>query len=259
MWHRLLMAFLAFLLSLSVSSPSQTQERFFAEDEAADVSLLPDSTEVQSEDLSEILANLIRPLISMVSAYVPAGEDELKVTRGLRVIIFSPHPDDESLAAGGLMHRVVSQGGEVRVVFVTNGDGYPEAVRRQLGHPARSSQDFIEYGMRRHDEALQALCELGVPPEDAIFLGFPDDGIDDLLKDHWSKLTPYTSPHTQFSRARYKTVSGVGRFTRELTSRIRWLRSWKIFLPTGSSCLIPETTILTTVQPVSLSWKPSAN
>jgi LmbE family N-acetylglucosaminyl deacetylase len=90
------------------------------------------------------------------------------------------------------------------VVFVTNGDGYPEAVRRQLGRAPRFSHDFIEYGRQRHDEALQAMCELGVPPEDAIFLGFPDDGIDDLLKDHWSRLTPYTSPYTRYSSAGYK-------------------------------------------------------
>jgi LmbE family N-acetylglucosaminyl deacetylase len=131
-------------------------------------------------------------------------DDELYVTKGLRVIIFSPHPDDESLAAAGLMHRVVSNGGEVRVVFVTNGDGYPEAVRRQLGHPPRSSDDFIDYGRNRYQEALQALCEVGVPPDDAISLGFPDDGIDDLLKEHYSPQRPYTSPHTRFSRVGYK-------------------------------------------------------
>ena len=102
------------------------------------------------------------------------------------------------------MHRVVNNGGEVRVVFVTNGDGYPEAIRRQLGHPARSSHDFIDYGKRRYEEALQALCELGVPAEDAILLGFPDDGIDDLLNNYWSKLTPYTSPYTRLSSAGYK-------------------------------------------------------
>jgi LmbE family N-acetylglucosaminyl deacetylase len=159
---------------------------------------------MRNEDLSEILTNLIRPLASAVSTYLGTADNELDATRGLRVIVFSPHPDDESLAAGGLIHRVVSQGGEVHVVFVTNGDGYPEAVRRELGHPPRLSHDFIEYGKRRQDEALQALCELGVPPENAIFLGFPDDGIDDLLNDHWSKLTPYTSPYTRFSCAGYK-------------------------------------------------------
>jgi LmbE family N-acetylglucosaminyl deacetylase len=199
-WY--LTTILAIFLLLPVSSHSQ--EELLRESGEEGPCLLCDLFEMKAGDFAEIFANLIRPLGSAVSTYVPTTDDELYVTKGLRVVIFSPHPDDESLAAGGLIHRVVNNGGEVRVVFVTNGDGYPEAVRRQLGHPPRSSQDFIDYGRRRSEEALQALCELGVPSEDAIFLGFPDDGIDDLLSDHWSKLTPYTSPHTQLSRAGYK-------------------------------------------------------
>ena len=204
MWPRLLMIFLTLFLLIAPSSPSHCSEEIFAEEGEADPCLLCDLVELGSNDLSEILSNLIRPLASGADSYVPISDDELYVTKGLRVIVFSPHPDDESLAAGGLIHHVVSNGGEVRVVFVTNGDGYPEAVRRQLGHPPRFSHDFIEYGKHRYDEALQALCELGVPSEDAISLGFPDDGIDDLLNEHYSSLRPYTSPYTNFSRAGYK-------------------------------------------------------
>jgi LmbE family N-acetylglucosaminyl deacetylase len=202
MWRWLITTILAIFLLLPVSSHSQ--EGLLRESGEEDPCLLCDLFEMKAGDFAEVFTNLIRPLGSVVSTYVPTTDDELYVTKGLRVVIFSPHPDDESLSAGGLIHRVVNNGGEVRVVFVTNGDGYPEAVRQQLGHPPRSSQNFIEYGKRRSEEGLQALCELGVPSEDAIFLGFPDDGIDDLLSDHWSKLTPYTSPHTQLSRAGYK-------------------------------------------------------
>jgi LmbE family N-acetylglucosaminyl deacetylase len=199
---RLLLTFLAISLLLPVASHSY--EGAISEPGEEYPCLLCDLFALTGEDLSEIWSNLIRPLASTVSIYLPTSDDELYVTKGLRVIVFSPHPDDESLAAGGLIHRVVSNGGKVKVVFVTNGDGYPEAVRRQLGHPPRSSQDFIEYGRNRSEEAVQALCELGVPSEDAISLGFPDDGIDDLLNTYWSKLTPYTSPHTRLNSAGYK-------------------------------------------------------
>jgi LmbE family N-acetylglucosaminyl deacetylase len=204
MWPRLLTIFLVFVLMMPLGLPFHSHEEIFAEEGAEDPCILCDLAEMGSDDLSEIMANLIRPLASTVSSIVSPFDDELYVTKDLRVIIFSPHPDDESLAAAGLIHRVVSNGGEVRVVFVTNGDGYPEAVRRQLGHLPRSSHDFIDYGRHRYQEGLQALCELGVPPEDAISLGFPDDGIDDLLKEHYSPLTPYTSPYTRFSCAGYK-------------------------------------------------------
>ena len=199
---RLLLVVLVSFLWLMV--PPLAHEKLLAEDGEGEACLLCDVVKIHGEALSKNFPNLLQTLVDTVSMVLSSADDELRVTPGLRVIIFAPHPDDESLAAGGLMHQVVEQGGEVRVVFVTNGDGYPEAVRRQLGRAPRSSQDFVEYGRQRHDEALQALCELGVPPEDAIFLGFPDDGIDDLLKDHWSKLTPYTSPYTRFSSVGYK-------------------------------------------------------
>ena len=133
----------------------------------------------------------------------PIPDHELVVPKGVRAIFFIPHPDDESLGAAGLIQRVIASGGKACVVFVTNGDGYIEGVRTKLKRKETSSQDFIEYGKQRHDEAMQAICELGLKPEDAIFLGFPDDGIDDLWSDYWSRLKPFTSPYTRFSRPEY--------------------------------------------------------
>jgi LmbE family N-acetylglucosaminyl deacetylase len=133
-----------------------------------------------------------------------SSEDLLQIPKGVRVVVFSPHPDDESLAAGGLIQQVIDSGGEVTVVFVTNGDGYPEAVALESGKKHVSVDDFINYGRKRHEEAVQALCELGVQPDDLVFLGFPDGGIDDLLAQHWSTLNPYTSPYTRLSQSAYK-------------------------------------------------------
>lgn len=204
MWRRLFIFLLALPLLLVTYTPSPTDGKTLIEDGEADSCVLCDLTSIRIEDLTEVLSNLIRPLESAVATFFSEMENELDVSKGLRVIVFSPHPDDETLAAGGLVQRVVGLGGEVRMVFVTNGDGYPEALRRQLGHPPRSSDDFKAYGNSRYEEALQAMCELGISPDDSIFLGFPDDGIDDLLKDHWSKLDPYTSPHTRLNCAGYK-------------------------------------------------------
>jgi LmbE family N-acetylglucosaminyl deacetylase len=131
------------------------------------------------------------------------GKD-LEVPVGVRLMVFSPHPDDETLVAGGLIQRVLENGGTVRVVFVTNGDGYMKGVRTRVKKLQTSSNDFVEYGEKRHDEAMGALRVLGLQPEDGIFLGFPDDGIDDLWAKNWSKIKPYTSPYTQFDRPEYK-------------------------------------------------------
>src|SRR5512143_3590489 len=51
------------------------------------------------------------------------AKKELQVPSHLRLMVFAPHPDDETLGAGGLIQRVLATGGKVRVVFVTNGDG----------------------------------------------------------------------------------------------------------------------------------------
>ena len=129
---------------------------------------------------------------------------ELVVPPDLRLLVFAPHPDDETLAAGGLIQRVLATHGQVRVVFVTNGDGYVDGVRREVQRVHTSTADFIQYGERRHHEALQALTQLGVTAADGVFLGFPDDGIDDLWAGHWSTRKPYTSPYTRFDRPAYK-------------------------------------------------------
>jgi len=46
-----------------------------------------------------------------------------------RTLVIAPHPDDESIAAGGLLQRAIAAGGEVRVVFVTDGDNNPWPLR----------------------------------------------------------------------------------------------------------------------------------
>ena len=129
---------------------------------------------------------------------------ELAVPPHLRLLVFAPHPDDETLAAGGLIQRVLASDGQVRVVFVTNGDGYVDGVRREVRRMHTSTTDFIQYGERRHTEALQALTRLGVAMTNGVFLGFPDDGIDDLWAGHWLTQKPYTSPYTRFDRPAYK-------------------------------------------------------
>src|SRR5512142_3071683 len=78
---------------------------------------------------------------------------ELDVPVGLRLLFFSPHPDDETLAAGGLIQRVVEDEGKACVVFMTNGDGYAEGVKVFCKHPKTTAGDFISYGLKRQDEA----------------------------------------------------------------------------------------------------------
>ena len=116
-----------------------------------------------------------------------------------RVIVFSPHPDDETIGVGGLIARLAHQHVPLRVVFMTNGDGYPSAVKEDLDVKQPTDADYVAFGEIRQREAVAALAHLGVPRREARFLGFPDGGLADLWRTHWLPSHPYTSPYTKES------------------------------------------------------------
>ena len=105
----------------------------------------------------------------------------LKFTSKDRMLILAPHPDDESLATGGLIQRAVKAGAKVRVLFATDGDNNPWPQRFLERKLQISYTDRARWGRRRRKEALAALEMLGLPKGSARFLGLPDQGITNLL------------------------------------------------------------------------------
>src|SRR5262249_1535632 len=86
------------------------------------------------------------------------------ISADTRLLVIAPHPDDEVLGAGGLMQRVNEAGGQVRVVYLTNGDAYRAGVRLEQRAVRISARDFRSYGRRRQKEARAALATLGLDP-----------------------------------------------------------------------------------------------
>jgi LmbE family N-acetylglucosaminyl deacetylase len=142
-----------------------------------------------------VLAFLAMLISASASAEEPLGIAPL-VSHKTRLMVFAPHPDDETLGTGGLIQRVLRSGGKVKVVFMTNGDGYPEGVEMEdrISHP--TAKDYRAYGDERRKEALKALAVLGVKERDGVFLGFPDGGLCYLLWKFLSDPQVYTSPFT---------------------------------------------------------------
>lgn len=98
-----------------------------------------------------------------------------------RVMMFAPHPDDESLAAGIFLQRAVAVGADIRLIYGTDGEKncWPQ---RLLERKARIGEaDRHRWGKRRQAEALAALRVLEIGPEQVEFLSLPDQGITDLL------------------------------------------------------------------------------
>ena len=137
--------------------------------------------------------------------YVPPQESSLPPLQAgvQRILIFSPHEDDETLATGGMIYTELGKGNEILVVFMTNGDGFWGAEALVEADFLRRAGEFIDFAHKRQREAVKALSVLGVPERDVIFLGYPDQGLRYLLTAYWSCDHPYRSPYTHHSHSPY--------------------------------------------------------
>ncbi len=103
------------------------------------------------------------------------------LTSSDRVMLLAPHPDDECLAAGGLLQCAAAAGAALRVIYLTDGENnpWPQRVierRWRIGPAQREC-----WRRRRQAESLASLKVLGVAPENVTFLGMPDQGLTNLL------------------------------------------------------------------------------
>jgi LmbE family N-acetylglucosaminyl deacetylase len=89
------------------------------------------------------------------------GRDE--PDRQRPALLFSPHPDDETLGCGGTIIKKTAAGAPVAVVFMTDG-------RSSHGHLMPGP----ELSAVRAREGLAAACALGVDESDVHFLGLED-------------------------------------------------------------------------------------
>ncbi|MGE5632853.1 MAG: PIG-L deacetylase family protein [Caulobacteraceae bacterium] len=130
-------------------------------------------------------------------------DDAIPPGSGSRVLVFAPHNDDEVLGAGILINKVLRNNGQVKIVMVTNGDGYRNALAFDYFNLNPKPSDYIKFGYNRQQETLHALKSLGLKEDNLIFLGYPDGGISYLWNTYWDKTNPYTSVHTQTSTSPY--------------------------------------------------------
>ena len=103
------------------------------------------------------------------------------------VLVVAPHPDDESVGAGGTIRLLADAGASVTVVFATSGEatsGAPDAPE--------------EVSFRRRSEAMAACRLLGAVPR---FLDHPDgalSGATDLLAREMGEVVGELRPEAVF-------------------------------------------------------------
>jgi LmbE family N-acetylglucosaminyl deacetylase len=74
------------------------------------------------------------------------------------ILIFSPHPDDESIATGGYIKTAINKGATVWIVLVTDGNKH---------HLEKT----------RYNEFAMVTASLGVPESNLIYLNYPDGSL----------------------------------------------------------------------------------
>jgi LmbE family N-acetylglucosaminyl deacetylase len=123
------------------------------------------------------------------------------------VLIVAPHPDDETLACGGLVQVAIAAGARVSVVYLTSGDGLEWDIllsRAPMPEPSK----MLALGRRRMGEARNAAAVLGIPSENLYFLGYPDAGLSQLIDGNYS--TPFKSRHTGATAVPYSDALSPG-------------------------------------------------
>jgi LmbE family N-acetylglucosaminyl deacetylase len=118
-------------------------------------------------------------------------------------IVLSPHPDDEVLGAGGLIHSLNARGAGVRVVSVTDGEA------------AYAARDAATLGATRRGELRSALRKLCPRYVETVRLAIPDGEVrhfeNKLLSAIESMITPETLIVAPFEEDGHPDHDAVGR------------------------------------------------
>jgi len=93
-----------------------------------------------------------------------------------KILVVSPHPDDDILMAAGVTARAVARGEEVRVVYITNGD-----------------YNGTLTGLARQGEAVTGQNILGITEDQLMFLGYPDGSLLTIFNNYVNSTDRFTS------------------------------------------------------------------
>ncbi|MCX6030033.1 MAG: PIG-L family deacetylase [Chloroflexi bacterium] len=135
---------------------------------------------------------------------------ELSFSAADRILILAPHPDDETIACGGVIQKAIAMGLPVRVVFLTYGDNNEWSFALYRRRPELLPGQVEAMGLVRHDEALAAAGVLGLRPEQLTFLGYPDFGTLRVWTSHWGAQPPLRSMLTRVTQVPYANAYRPG-------------------------------------------------
>ncbi len=117
------------------------------------------------------------------------------------ILIFAPHPDDETLATGGVIASALTQlpPRQLLAIIATNGDASRLAALTTFWRPPTRARQR-DLAPIRQQESLNALKTLGLDENRVQFWGFPDAGLQHIWQ-RQNETQPYRSGATGFDRA----------------------------------------------------------
>ncbi len=94
------------------------------------------------------------------------GDDRIETWKGKKILVVSPHPDDDTFTSGGTLALLAENGNDIRILIYTNdnaGSNDPEMTKERLA------------AIRKAEEE-EACRILGIPIENITWLDY-DDGM----------------------------------------------------------------------------------
>jgi LmbE family N-acetylglucosaminyl deacetylase len=152
----------------------------------------------------QTIAGLLLALIAVspLRAQEPASQP-LVLSGQDRILVLSPHPDDDVLGCAGVIQSAVERHLPLRVVYLTNGDNYEWAFWVYRKHPVLKPEEMRKMGLLRMQEAAHGESLLGISPDQLTFLGYPDWGTEKIFTSYWDGHRAFRSMLTKVSAVPY--------------------------------------------------------
>lgn len=124
------------------------------------------------------------PLLASLLLAACAGPAGRAGGDAVDLLVFAPHPDDETLGCAGILHQTLKRGARVKVVLFTHGDGFPALASLVARKPVAglAERDFIDLARFRQLQTRKAIEALGGTADDLVFLGYPDSGLEQVYR-----------------------------------------------------------------------------
>ncbi len=118
-----------------------------------------------------MIASMPRPLLisflvtlSIAPAFSAEPETRLEELHGKTILLFTPHPDDDTFCCAGTLALLASHGNNVRIVIYTNDD-------KGSYDPDMTSERLAKIRMHEEEDACRAL---GIPKDHIQWLEYHD-------------------------------------------------------------------------------------